>query len=276
MVYLQHVPGPPLNAFVAMFWYYEGLDVPYTRERVLPDGTFELIINLREETRKWFPRDLGAEPRAFHRAWMSGTHSEYIIIDVLRDSSLIGAHFLPGGAAAFLPLPADRLRDEVVDLESLWGPSTACLRDALKEAGRPADKFRIFEAVLTRQALRGLRRDPAMKHAIEKLSRAPRMGTLDAVARDLGLSHKQFIARFRAETGLTPKRFCRIHRFQEVLKRISSGELISWADLAIDCGYYDQSHFIQEFHGFSGLNPSAYLRDRGEFANHVPCLASLS
>jgi AraC-like DNA-binding protein len=33
-----------------------------------------------------------------------------------------------------------------------------------------------------------------------------------------------------------------------------------WADLALSCGYYDQSHFINEFKSFSGLSPLEFLR----------------
>jgi len=41
-------------------------------------------------------------------------------------------------------------------------------------------------------------------------------------------------------------------------------------EVALDLGYYDQPHFIHEFQEFSGLTPTAYLRSRGQHANHVP------
>ena len=37
-----------------------------------------------------------------------------------------------------------------------------------------------------------------------------------------------------------------------------------------ECGYYDQAHFIKEFQTFSGLNPSAYLTQRGDYLNYIP------
>jgi AraC-like DNA-binding protein len=33
-------------------------------------------------------------------------------------------------------------------------------------------------------------------------------------------------------------------------------------DAALECGYYDQAHFIKAFKGFTGLTPTAFLRER--------------
>jgi AraC-like DNA-binding protein len=78
------------------------------------------------------------------------------------------------------------------------------------------------------------------------------------------VSHKQFIEQFRREVGLTPKLFCRIRRFQEVLGLIHSQKTVNWADVACSCGYFDQAHFVNDFLAFAGLNPSAYLDRRLE------------
>ena len=86
----------------------------------------------------------------------------------------------------------------------------------------------------------------------------------------LGLSPKRFISLFEEAVGLTPKVFCRVLRFQDVLSLIEQGQPIGWADLALDCGYFDQAHFIHDFQAFSGLTPQAYLAQRSLFRNHVP------
>ena len=70
--------------------------------------------------------------------------------------------------------------------------------------------------------------------------------------------------------GLTPKLFCRVHRFQRVLATIERDGDIDWPDVALACGYYDQAHFIHDFRAFSGINPTAYVRVRGPQRNHIP------
>jgi len=61
-----------------------------------------------------------------------------------------------------------------------------------------------------------------------------------------------------------------IRRFQQALQQVESRQEVQWTDLACACGYYDQAHFVHDFRGFSGLNPSAYLTQRGEYLNFVP------
>jgi AraC-like DNA-binding protein len=82
------------------------------------------------------------------------------------------------------------------------------------------------------------------------------------VIQRIGLSPRRFGELFRSEVGLSPKTFCRVRRFNEVLKRIERVYEIDWADVPLSCGYFDQAHFNHEFRAFAGLTPSDYLRDR--------------
>jgi AraC-like DNA-binding protein len=83
------------------------------------------------------------------------------------------------------------------------------------------------------------------------------------------MSKRRFIQMFDERVGLTPKLFCRVRRFHRALRLIARGGPIKWADLAVDCGYFDQAHFIHDFTDFCGLSPSAYLGLRTEHLNHV-------
>src|SRR5262249_51282116 len=78
-------------------------------------------------------------------------------------------------------------------------------------------------------------------------------------AKYLSLSQRRFIQVFKAEVGLTPKLFSRIQRFQRIRSFIQRNPSINWADLAVDLGYFDQSHLIREFLEFSGLSPTDYV-----------------
>jgi methylphosphotriester-DNA--protein-cysteine methyltransferase len=86
----------------------------------------------------------------------------------------------------------------------------------------------------------------------------------------IGFSQRRFIELFRDQIGLTPKAFCRVRRFQRILQAVHRRSEVDWAQVALDGGYYDQSHLIHDFRGFSGLTPATYLAAAAEHLNHVP------
>ncbi|HEV7927549.1 MAG TPA: helix-turn-helix domain-containing protein [Verrucomicrobiae bacterium] len=263
----RRIPRPPLEQHVEWLWYYADFQPDHDREHVLPDGTFDLIINLEDRPRKLFDRGHADQFHSFKRGWLSGAQAEFLIIDALPDSTMIGAHFKPGGAARFLGLPASELCRQVVELDALWGAGIWEWRERLLAAPSPLAKFEVFEQML-RQRLSATsakaRGNRGVTWAISEFVREPHLQSIAAVSHELGVSHKQFIEQFRREVGLTPKLFCRVRRFQEVLALIRSQKSVNWADVACSCGYFDQAHFVNDFVAFAGLNPTAYLDRRLE------------
>lgn len=255
----RHSPAPPLNQFVELFWHYVDLIPDHDREHVLPDGTFELIFNLQETPRKLFRRPNSDRHDAFKHGWISGAQSKFLIIDALPHSTMIGVHFKPGGAAAFLGMPANELAGRVVDLDTIWGNTIWMWRDRLLSSKTPAQKFAVLERLLL-QRLAATRdsRKSAVAWALDRYLADPTVDTIASVSGRLGLSHKHFIDLFRGETGLTPKLFCRIRRFQQALAEIHAHSAVDWPEVAYSCGYFDQSHFVHDFSEFSGLKPTAY------------------
>ena len=270
MIVATHAPRPPLDRFIEWLWFHEGFNCDHRLERVLPDGSMELIFNLRDEARHVFDPATHRPARSYRRSWLSGAHSEFIVIDTAPDASMMGAHFRPGGAAAFLGLPLSELRNAVVDLEALWNAEAPRLRDQLLEAPTPAAKFRLLEDALLARWRSSAAWHPAVNYALRCFTAEPQSITVGKVTGEIGLSPRRFIQLFTEQVGLTPKLFCRVRRFQSVLDQIRSRGEIGWADVAVGCGYYDQAHFIHDFQEFCGMNPGAYLAERIEYPNFVP------
>jgi AraC-like DNA-binding protein len=269
-IYRTYTPPPPLANFVDSLWLYENYRPAHTKERRLPDGSMELVINLREDAIRLYDPQQHDRFCSTRGSVISGPHTEYVVLDTASQSSMMGAHFKPGGAFPFLNLPAAELRDETVSLDILWGITASELRDQLREAQTPEARFHILEQSLLAHLARPLTRHPAVAFALKEFQNTAQLRMVSDVTTQIGLSPKRFISLFSQEVGLTPKLFCRIRRFQEALQRIRSGGQVEWTEIALSCGYFDQAHFIHDFQAFSGLNPSSYLRDQGEHRNHVP------
>jgi len=271
MISRYYIPQPPLSDFVEMLWYQEAYAPSHARERLLPMGQMELVINLLEDWNETY--DHQDRLRIFRGSLIVGIHSEYFSLDTTRAVKVIGAHFKPGGAFPFLHLPAGELHNTNLSLEDLWGAAAGELRERLLEAETFDAKFHILEQALLARARQSMQHHPAVAFALRHFQRVPHTQTIADVTGQIGLSQRRFIELFSEQVGLTPKLFCRVRRFQEVVQLIhtgGNGRRVEWPAVALACGYYDQAHFIRDFQAFSGLNPSAYLTQRGEHLNHVP------
>jgi len=273
MLFLSHIPKPPLNQFVELFWFYDGFPPrSHRRERLMPDGSVEMIINLGEDEARIYDRNDLARCNRLPGTLICGPHSNFFVIDTAEQKSVMGVHFRPGGAFPFFKLPVDELHDQHVSLADLWGHQAQFLREQLLEAPTPEQKFAVLERCLMEQAFRPLERHRAVGHALALFRNIHTAPAVSAVSDGIGISSRRFIQLFSSETGLTPKLFCRVRRFQRALQLIHKGSDFDWPDLAADCGYFDQAHFIHDFRAFSGMNPTTYLTLKTEHLNHVPIL----
>jgi AraC-like DNA-binding protein len=112
----------------------------------------------------------------------------------------------------------------------------------------------------------------AVEFALGAFARAESGLTIRDVAQEAGLSQRRFIQVFAPEVGMSPKLFCRVRRFHQTLSLLRPTTPPNWAQLALDCGYFDQSHLIRDFRIFSGISPTECVRQRSErvMQNHVP------
>jgi len=260
MISHLHSPPPPLARFVELFWYYAGVSLPHKQERLLPQGTVELVLDLRSRR-----EGTGGFPDAV----VCGPHSRFFVIDTACQAEVIGIHFKPGGAFPFFKLPVDELHNLHVSLDDLWGSRATELRERVWAAPTPKAKIDVMEKVLIAQAFRGFERHPAVGFALGEFQRQE-LPAIAVVTDKIGLSSRRFIQVFNDEVGLSPKLFCRVQRFQQVLKIVRREHEVDWAEIALGCGYYDQAHFIHDFKEFSGINPTAYLATMTDHLNHVP------
>ena len=262
-------PGPLLAPFIELLWHSDdgGDGAPRPeRERVLPTGRASLVVRVSPEPVRVFAADDEPRGRTFGHAVVGGARSSYYVRDTSRPSIAFGVQFRPGGAAAFLGVPAEELAERHTSLDDLWGSDVQRLRERLLSAPSAAEQFTIFAAELAARARRARAIHPAVAAALRALGNCNGPAAVDEAWRASGFSRRHFIAVFQREVGLSPKVFARIQRFQGVLR---SPSRTGWADRAAAGGYADQSHLVREFRALAGVAPSRYRPHPGR-PNHVP------
>jgi AraC-like DNA-binding protein len=273
VIYLEHIPEAPLSKSIRALWYAAAPGVLGQRERILPSGCFQIILNLARDFLLDCPETQAARPVA--PALVVGARSVYEIVDTSDMAELIGIWFHPGAFAPFAMDAADLFSNRSIALDRVWGASAIALRDRLREPAPPGARLRLLEAWLQEKfAARLLAQTPVrpglVEFALAQFNRAPQVRSVRQVARSAGLSERRFSQLFREQVGFPPKVWTRIRRFQRAVNQLHAGTDMRWAELALDCGFYDQSHFANEFRAFSGIDISTYSARQTRWANHVP------
>ena len=270
MLYLERIPAAPLAPFIRMLWYAQVPSAAHQRERILPSGCVQIILNLARD----YVLDCPEGQPDVHRppALVVGARSVYEIVDSSDMADLIGMVFTPGGFTPFASDAAHLFSNQTVALDSIWGNQAPGLRDRLRELTSPEARLDFLEQFLRSRILPQLdrrTRSPQVQFALRYFAHNPSMASVRETARQIGWSERRFSQVFREEVGLTPKVWCRIQRFQHAVRQLHAGVDIPWAELALDCGYYDQSHFANEFRAFSGVDATTYSARRTQWANHI-------
>ncbi len=262
MVYFQRTPAPALQPWVRSLWYCRAPSVSHTHERVLPNGCIQIVLNLARDHLTDCSNDL-LESR-LPPAIVVGARQCYELIATKDLTELAGIVVEPGGFAGLFRTPADLLFQRSVAAHDLW---RGFQLDWILEAHTPATKLDALEKMLRDTVGEPAKRSGLVDGALRFLGR-PNTSVRDC-AKSAAVSERRLSQIFREQVGISPKAWCRIQRFQIAVRDLHRGTEVSWADLALRCGYYDQSHFINDFRAFSGINPTTYATLRGHWQNHV-------
>lgn len=256
-------PRPELAPFVSHLWYVDE-PLPPGRDRTLPTGAAQLVVNLARDRLSWYDGAALSVRRGVGGAGVCAPLARPIGVDTADQASTAGVVFRPGGLVAFGDIPACALTDPVTSLADLCWPDGVGVRDRVLAAGTPAARLDVLESVLVRRLRPGP--DGAIACAAEALSRGAAVAW---VAEQTGLSASTLQRRFRAAVGLSPKQFGRIRRLQRVLLS-ATGDGADWAEVAARHGYFDQAHLIHDFRALTGLTPGRYRPRSAAAHNHVP------
>lgn len=268
-----HRPAPPLDRYIELMWYWTGAPGTHAKDRLLPTGNASLVINLAEDEIRDYRGADDSVPHRLPGSVLIGAYSRYSVIDTREQWAVMGVAFRPGGMWPFFDPAADEIHNQHVAMQDVWGSAGHTLRERILAALTPRARLRLLETELLARAIRPLQRRPEIDFALTRLMYAPQDHSIALLSDHVGLSSRRFTRLFTLEVGLTPKLYARIKRFQHVLKLMTAptpdARSIDWCDLALRCGYFDQSHLIRDCKALSGFTPSQLALKRSGDSMHV-------
>lgn len=278
MEFALHFPRGPLCRFIEHITYYAGAMPNHRREKLIPNGAIQIIVDLTETPKRLYAGVEGERGVDFRKAWISGMHRRFIVIEAQQQSSMLVVRFQPGGAEAMFGHGAHALTDSVFSLGDVLDDAAAFLRDRILEArGAPA-RIAAAEGWLMERTGRPV--DPLIQYLAGRLGH-PGIRVADVCA-ETGYTARHVLDRFRQSVGVTPKQFARIQRFKRLLSVLAARGTYDpefeadplpspdWSALAAELRYSDQSHLVNEFRDFAGITPGAYVAAYRGLENYLP------
>ncbi|WP_420577401.1 helix-turn-helix domain-containing protein [Ekhidna sp.] len=258
MQFETHQIPETLSPYIEAIFHIKNFMPDHSIERVVPTGHIFIIFELDGFTRKTFDNETLIPQAEYQKVWISGSHKNYLSISAHENSEMLVIQFKPFGAHPFLHFPLEKINNQVVQGEELLGDELINLRQELLEHETSAKKFTAAESWLMSRFDENKIPPKALLNFYESLAQAP-AANYSQIVDDYPNTQKHLISQFKKYVGLTPKSSQRILRFNEILHKIHNKEMITWAQVAYQCGFSDQSYFIKEFKRFSGFNPEEFI-----------------
>jgi AraC-like DNA-binding protein len=250
-------PSPDLRPFVRWYWSMQsnGRLANQREEFMHPDGGVGLVFNWGEAL--LLPDGIYPQSVTLDTVW---AQSQRLLLAGVVNT--FGIRFHPGGAYALFGVPMDELTETAVLSQHLTADFLSDLHEQLFEAAAFAEKVAVIERWLLHQLRQLHELSPVVRPALALIANKQGQLSVPSVAEVVALSPRQLERLFKAQVGLSPKKYARIVRVgqaREVLKLN-----VAQADVAYDAGFYDQAHFIREFKAVVGLTPGVYQQRREE------------
>lgn len=264
---LTRPPRPALRPFVKTLWVSVPEVVrPVVREHVLPTGGMHLALRLSGPPLRVFGDAGDAKGHTTSHAVVGGPRGAFYVREAGGAVHALGVLLRPGVSQALFGASAAELAGRHTPLHDLWGHAAGLALDQLQSIASPDEQLDCLEDMLARRLPRVQGMHPAVAQALHSLQQGE---AVRAAVQRSGYSHRRLIALFQGSTGLTPKVYARLLRFQSVLQR-QHQEALPWAELAAWAGYSDQAHMTRDFREIAGLTPDAWRRAAPAHAHHVP------
>jgi AraC-like DNA-binding protein len=218
------------------------------RRREGPGADVVVILSFEDE---WL---IDGERR---RSFVAGLHDRQVDTENAGRANGMQVNLSALAAYQLFSVPMYTLARRTVPLDDVW---EAQLPEWLAEAD-DATRFMILDDFLAERLAKAPSSSREVRWAWERLCATHGTEPITALADELGWSRKRIVARFREEIGLAPKSAARLLRFDRARVLAERSARPDWARIAVDCGYYDQSHLIRDFRAVTGRTPETFFQD---------------
>jgi AraC-like DNA-binding protein len=218
----------------------------------VPFPGLPLVLNLGE---RWEVASTPDGRPAQHDSFLAGLHTRPSFVRGADRWACIELRLTPLGMRRLLGMPMHEIANRVVSLADALPESTE-LEERLHDSDSWAQRFDLVESFLLRRLADSQPPLSAVEWSWAHLRRTGGAVPIHVLAEEIGWSHRRLISRFREQIGVAPKTFARLIRFDRAVSALRASAARGLAEVAYECGYFDQAHMNREFRELAGTTPA--------------------
>ena len=260
MQFRYFAPSLVLRPYIRHYYSFVSDEGAGFEDTVFPSGDMEVIFNLGAGT--W---ETAADNRFIKTPQVElwGQVTKPLAVRSTGKHTMLGIRFLTHSASYFFDEEIGLFNDHVTNLCDVMGNAATQLHAQLMEAPVAEERIQLVANFLLQRLAANEKKAYYINKVADILTSIQRdadENNIGSIASTHNITPRYLHKLIYKHTGLSPKSFTKISRFQQSLKLISKNKR-GLTSIAYDCGYFDQSHFIRDFKSFTGVTPSAYLEN---------------
>jgi len=263
--YSELAPPPSLAGLVASFWDICIPAVEETRVRILPNACVDIVVYVSDTSFGEGSAGIVAPP---HRSYIVGSTLRSFMVRSAGWRHVVGVSLLPAGVQRMLGMPARLLGEGILLLDEVIGSRATYLEDRVLTGAPQGALQRLREVLLELRSSDNA--NALVERAVTSLRNASGLKRMDALASEANVSTRKLERHFLEHVGISAKTYARLIRFDRAVRDLDGRGARGWSQFALDHGYSDQAHFINEFKEFAGITPTQFEAESKEMPWTLP------
>jgi AraC-like DNA-binding protein len=171
-------------------------------------------------------------------------------------SQVFGIKFRPGGFRPFVDSPLSELADRIVPAAKIFGRDMKALEAVALSSCKENEKIEAANEFFRARLPEPDKTIELAGQFVERILQDAGIKTVDQLASRSGIGKRSLQRIFSEYVGVSPKWVIRRYRLHELIERLNSGDKLDWPQVALELGYFDQAHLINDFKSIIGYPPT--------------------
>ena len=261
------LPSLALRPYIIKYMIYENVssNLQDVHFRALPNGWVELFFHLKGSCVHFHEKRSQTQLANFLAGIFELNYPLKIMVSTTEDAFKgLSVTFTHKGVNKLLGVALFELTNRIIEVKRFWKTRGEKLIQYIIQSKNDEERVRVLNHFFLSELSRHQHVDQSdIQWILELLEKKPGKTTVDKLAKDLDLSYKTLYRKFNVQMGLCPKTYLRIVRFNRACRLLNQYPDINYGELVYRCGYYDQPHFIREFHSIMKESPTQFIKTTG-------------